>query len=123
MTRQVNADVVLAGLRAIGTGLDAGPRSGPMASVTVRNAIQQTKRLIEQVDSVATGERDSDAVHAMKQGLTFISRGRGAGKVNEMAVQISKMCGLSHATCMDLLQNGWQYIETLRQTPRWEKIR
>lgn len=51
--RTVNAEVVIAALREIGSGLDAGPRSGPMAAVTVSNAIQRVKRLIEQVDHQA----------------------------------------------------------------------
>jgi hypothetical protein len=63
--RTINAEVVLAGLREIGTVLDAGPRSGPMAAVTVSNAILRTKRLIAQIEGQAThsGEPVLDDPH------------------------------------------------------------
>lgn len=41
--------------------------------------------------------------------------------LTEAALKVATVCGLSHATVMDLLKQGWTYIDTMGQAPRWER--
>lgn len=63
MTRQVNADVVLAALREIGVGLDElrKPRA-PLVSLTVSNTRQRLSRLIDQIEQQATEGRGARGI-------------------------------------------------------------